>query len=200
MRRALVIVLAVLACTALATVPVYAQAQTGTYTGYMGASAVAGGGAVTGIASTAAKGTAGAATAGTAITMSINKFLSEEEIDTLFSKESDANSFMSILKSYNCGTVKIASKSFKINAAHSVKSGSKNLIFLLGGTPFNYDAQKTAHSVRGVSVGYIRITVDQAGKGGGVLYQTTGISLQKNGQIKAAAAVASATKINDIHR
>lgn len=194
------IVMVVFATVALGTASVYAGAKTGTYTGYMGASAVAGAGAVTGTAYTVAKGTAGAVSAGTKVTMSINKFLSEEEIDALFSKENDAQSFMNILKGYNCGTVKIANKSFKINAAHSAKTGSKYSIFLLGSTPFNYDAKQTPHSVRGITVGYIRISVNETGDGGGVLYQATGVSLQKNGQIKAAAGGASATKINDVHR
>ncbi|MBI2565539.1 MAG: hypothetical protein HYV63_00720 [Candidatus Schekmanbacteria bacterium] len=189
-----------LAFSAATSLALAAQAPTGAYQAVMGATGATGGGAVIGAGGGGASGVGGTVTAGTLVNMNITKYITEEDLATLQAAQGDPKAFADALAKLNCGSVTIGKQTFQVNAAQSVQAGSEYLIFLLGGKGFLYEAANTPHTLKAGTVGYIRLAVNSSGKGGGMMYSATAVTLEKNGQIKAGAAAATATKLNDVHR
>jgi len=178
------------------------QAPTGTYKATTGSTAATASGAGAAAGAAAAGGAAGAsgATKGYDVTMNISGYSGDEEIEELKALVKDPAAFLKTLNGFRHGSVKLGNKSVPINAAYSIKQGGKYHIFLLSAKSFDKSASRIQAKGSGAAAGYIRLTVDGAGDGGGMMYATAQVVFKVSGEIVARAGASTATKLNEVHR
>lgn len=174
------------------------QAPTGSYTATTGGTAVGGGGSTSG-GSHGHGGTSTGSTAGKTLTMNVASYTTQEELQKLAATQGDPKKFLDTLKGFNHGTVMIGSKSYVINAAASAKAGSSSYVVMLSATPF--EASGSSRSAKGVAAGYIRLTVDDAGAGTGMLYTSTQVVVSTtSGDFTAKGGASTATQLTAVAR
>lgn len=192
MQRVITSVGLLLLCATLAL----AEGETGTYYATTGASAATASGAGSGGRGRGV-GTTSSTTGGD-ITMTISSFSSEEELEKLKAQAGDPQAFLKTLSTFRHGTVKIGKRSVPVHAAWTVSTGSRDYLFLLSAKGF--ELSRSGHSASGGGAGYIKLTVDDAGDGKGVLYSTAQVVFKANGQAVARGGASSATQLTDVHR
>lgn len=175
-------------------------APTGSYTATMSgtastSSATSGHGAARGRRSSEA-------TTGTAVSIRIDSYSSEAELDALAAAQGDPAKFLDVLAAYDHGSVSIGGQSFPVNAVHSSSAGAAgNVIVLLTARPLtSSQTGRRGRSVSGTSGGYIRLTVDAAGSGDGVLYTSTQVTVETDGSFSSRGGGSTATPLDNVQR
>jgi hypothetical protein len=184
----------------LASLPALAvsQAPAGTYTATSGNSAATG--SVTGSGGAARGSKTTSAGSGSSITMSINNWATQADLESLAAAEGDPKAFLDLLAQKSFGTVTLGGRAIPVNLAWSFKSGASYQIVLLSEKPFAATSSRTGATGSGVAVGYIRLTVDGSGIGSGMLYSTTQVAIQSGSDIVARGGASSATQLTNVAR
>ncbi len=163
------------------------QAPIGTYTATTGSSLVKG--------KTAATGEGGGmfkkkfkkpseAGAGNTITISLQSYSTKEEINQLKAAQSNSQQFMTMLSSFQHGTVTMGGKSFPINMAYSNSRSGKFVISILSSKAFSNTGEQLTTG-KGLATGHIELLVDSSGSGQGVLHESTQIGFDSQGEVSA---------------
>ncbi len=199
-RNLVLATLAVLAVAA-ATVVLAGVAPLGTYTATMGGTTASTGAMGRGRGARRHRTTTGA-TSGTQVTITVNSYSSPEELDQLAAVQQDPEAFLQLLSSFQHGTVTIGSQSFPINAAHSTAAGTAgNIIYIISSRPFaSSNTSRLGRRATGTAGGYIRLTVDAAGTGEGVLYSSAQVAISTDGTFTARAGGTTATQLTGVTR
>ena len=174
------------------------QASTGTYTASTGDSAATG--SVTGGGGAARGSKTTTAGSGSAVTMAIDSWATQADLDALAAAQGDTKKFLDILSGLRHGSVTLGGKTIPVNLAWSFKSGASYQILLLSEKPFSATSSRTGGSASGAAVGYIRLTVDGNGAGQGMMYSTTQVAFESGGDIVARGGASTATQLSNVSR
>ena len=204
----IVTVLAIAVALAGAALAGNGKAPTGRYRATLGSSAgTASGGAVNSAGSAArgrfarGGGSASDAASGATVSMTIGSYSTQDEINKLAQSQNDASAFLNTLSAYNHGSVTVGGTTYPINAAYSVQAGSSYYVYLLSAKPFSAESsgpRGRGGKADGAAGGYIRLTVNSAGSGDGVLYASTQVVVQTNGASEARGGASSASQLSNV--
>lgn len=176
-----------------------AAASPGTWTARTaGTAATASGHGAAGGARGSAATTAGA---GSVVTMRVDDWSPQSELDTLkgLLAAGDTKGFLSTLGGYDHGEVVIGAARIPVDLAWNESIGGKDVVVLVSAKPFA--ASGARGSMSGAAVGYIRLAVDSSGSGEGAMYSTTQVSFKgSSGEPAARAGASSATKLVEVER
>lgn len=185
-------------CLFVAPVLQAEQAPAGTYTATAGSSVATGGG-TTSAGKHGRGGTTTSKGSGTKITATITSYTDQSELEALAATQGDAKAFFDKLATFNHGTVTVEGKSYPINAATSVSYGSTYYVAIASAKAFSTSG--SSRTAKGATGGYIRLTVDSAGVGKGVMYTSTQVVVNKStGEFEAKVGASTATELTDVKR
>ena len=139
--------------------------------------------------------------AGNTITISLQSYSTKEEINQLKAAQSNSQQFMTMLSSFQHGTVTMGGKSFPINMAYSNSRSGKFVITILSSKAFSNTGDRPMAG-KGLSTGHIELLVDSSGNGQGVLRASTQIGFDSQGEVsaKGGGAMSKTTELTSVTR
>lgn len=139
--------------------------------------------------------------AGDTITIVLTSYSTKEEISQLKAAQGNPQQFMSMLSSFQHGTVTMGGKSFPINLASSKSRNDKYAITILSSKAFS-DTGGQFKRGKGMNTGHIELLVDAAGTGKGVLHTSTKAGFDTQGEVSAmgGGAMSKATELTSVSR